>query len=172
MTKSRNNTDRYRLIIGLLVLLCICSVETAAQGWYTCQEEVQHFHEHMRLLQSTPPTYCSKTREDPNHADEVASDTFFNKRLMSKVCFTLNGTYIGPQRHRYQLLFDEKEGDTHWTRETIHDKRHRSPQRLHHDKHARQPGKWQRANACHSQQGLLVCNQLRGPGQQDLPGHS
>lgn len=77
-----------------------------------------------------------------------------------------------PQRHRYQLLFDEKEGDTHWTRETVHDKRHRSPQRLHHDKHARQPGKWQWANACHSQQGLLVCNQLRGPWQQDLPGHS
>lgn len=96
MTKSRNNTDRYRLIIGLLILLCICSVETAAQGWYTCQEEVQHFREHMRLLQSTPPTDCSKTREDPNHNDEVASDTFFNKRLMSKACFTLNGTYIGP----------------------------------------------------------------------------
>lgn len=92
---KRNNFSAW--LVSIYVLF-VNVYPMSAQNWWNDQQKIKEFREHMILLQSTPPPIHNneKCATDPNHYYEVASDAFFNEGNLSKVCYTLNGLYLGP----------------------------------------------------------------------------
>lgn len=96
--KRKNSIILHTAMACFLWLMIFCPACLMAQEWWSNPQEVRNFREHMRLLQATPPPI--RTAEgwegDRNHTFEVASDASFNSESVSRVCYTLNGTYLGP----------------------------------------------------------------------------